>query len=98
MSDPTATCGVTVLNRQGLHARPAHMLVEAASRYACEVEVIKGNEAVDGKSILSVLTLGAECGTELTIRASGPDADEAVRVIAEMFARKFRKEGSSEEE
>lgn len=80
---------VIVKNPEGLHARPAHMLAKLAGTFSSQIEIIKAGEPVDGKSILSILTLGAEHGTELTVSAIGPDAEEAVGAIAHLFESEF---------
>ena len=90
MSDDSLTQEVTVTNEQGLHARPADLLVREASRYESTIEIIKETERVDAKSILSVLTLGATKGTKLIIEASGPDASEALRALMQMFQEGFK--------
>lgn len=76
-------------NPQGLHARPADLFVKLANRFDSRVEVVKGNERVDGKSILAILTLAAENGTELLIEAVGTQADEAVEALADLVRRNF---------
>jgi phosphotransferase system HPr (HPr) family protein len=80
---------VTIVNPQGLHARPADMFVRLAKRYEAEVQIGKDNQYVDGKSILSILTLAAEQGTELVIGAKGTDADEAATALAELVEAGF---------
>ena len=80
---------VTILNPQGLHARPAEMFVSLATKFAAKIDVLKDDESVDGKSILGVLTLLAEQGTELTIRATGPDAAEATTALRELVMSGF---------
>lgn len=89
MGDVTATTTVTVINPQGLHARPAEMFVKRASQFRSRIEVIKDGECVDGKSILGILTLFAVQGTQLSIRATGDDAPEALQALAELFAEGF---------
>lgn len=89
MAENSSTRVVTVDNSQGLHARPARLLVNLAAQYNCEIEVIRDGEAVDGKSILGILTLGAEHGVQLTLRATGPDADAALDALEELFATGF---------
>lgn len=86
---------VTVINPEGLHARPAYMFVELATKYDARVEVVKDQERIDGKSILSILTLGAEQGTKLSLEATGPDAEDAVTELARLFEEGFpgRKNG-----
>lgn len=89
MSSTVITRTVTVRNPQGLHARPADMLVRQASRFGAEIMLDKEGCRVDCKSILSLLTLGAECGTQMSLSAEGDDAEEAVAVIAELFDNGF---------
>lgn len=83
------SCFVTVRNPQGLHARPADLFVRRASQFESRIDLIKDGERVDGKSILGVLTLVAEQGTELKIEARGPDADRAVAALVELFEKDF---------
>lgn len=87
---------VTVCNPQGLHARPADMFVRLAVQYASHIEIVKDGERYNGKSILALLTLAAEQGTELVLQADGPDAEEALVALAELFGRGFDEMGSSE--
>jgi phosphocarrier protein len=69
------------------------MFARTASRFSSSIEVVKGGERVDGKSILSILTLVAEQGTELSIEANGPDAQDALRALVELVERGFEEEG-----
>jgi phosphotransferase system HPr (HPr) family protein len=87
--DATAIRQITVMNPQGFHARPAHLFVKLATSFPCHVEIVKGNEVINGKSILDLLTLGAGNGTTLTLRASGPDADAAVEALARLVEGGF---------
>ena len=80
---------VTVTNPQGLHARPADMFVRLAMQFESTVEIIREGDRFDGKSILSLMTLAAEQGTQLLLQADGPDADEALEALAELFGRGF---------
>ena len=80
---------VTVINPQGFHARPAHLFVKMASSFQAQVQILKGNEVINGKSILDLLTLGAGNGTTLTLRANGPDAQEAVEALARLIEGGF---------
>ena len=89
MADGKISRTVVVTNPQGLHARPADLFVKLASQYQAIIEVIKDGERVDGKSILAILTLAAVQGTELTIEASGPDAEVALHALSELVARNF---------
>ena len=84
-------CSQTVIvqNPQGLHARPANLLAREASRFESRIDVIRGNERVDGKSILSILTLGAEHGAQLSIEAHGPDAQAAIAALVKLIESDF---------
>ncbi len=85
MSSTVITRIVTVRNPQGLHSRPASALVLEASRHDAAISLEKNGYRVDCKSILSLLTLGAECGTQMELSAEGTDAEQAVTLIAELF-------------
>lgn len=89
MADETVTLKVVVSNPQGLHARPAELFVKTAGQFQAQVEVVKDNQRVDGKSILNVLTLGAVEGTELQLEATGPDAQSVLDALAELFKDNF---------
>ncbi|NND96613.1 MAG: HPr family phosphocarrier protein [Pirellulaceae bacterium] len=89
MSNTPLTRIVTVRNPQGLHARPADSLVRLASTFESTIMIGKGGELVDCKSILSLLTLGAEQGTELLISADGGDAESALQAIEGLFDAGF---------
>ncbi|MEM9644588.1 MAG: HPr family phosphocarrier protein [Planctomycetota bacterium] len=80
---------VTVVNPQGLHARPADLIVRTASKFSCNILIGKAGELVDCKSILSLLTLGATQGTELSISAQGDDAETAIAEIGALFEAGF---------
>ena len=86
-----------VSNPQGLHARPADLFVKTASKFTARVEVNKNGELVDGKSILSILTLAAVQGTELVIQAEGSDSAAAVQALAELFEQEFLDESATEQ-
>ena len=82
-----------IKNRIGLHARPAAMLVETANRFASDIRVSMANgKEVNAKSILGVLSLDATCGVEVTIRAVGADAQDAMKAILELFDSEFSTE------
>jgi phosphocarrier protein HPr len=72
---------VTILNKQGLHARPATALVNTASTYKSDIFISRDEKKVNGKSILGLLVLAAEHGAKLTIEADGPDEKEAVEAL-----------------
>src|SRR5262245_8180003 len=73
---------IVITNPQGLHMRPITAFVELAVTYQSDVCVIKGDERFNGKSPLSLLGLGAEKGTELTLEVVGPDQDVAIEALA----------------
>jgi phosphocarrier protein HPr len=80
---------VEIVNRHGLHARPAMQLVETASRFDSAIEVSNGSIAVDAKSIMAVLTLAATKGTVLTIVADGDDAADACEAMVTLVSDGF---------
>jgi phosphocarrier protein len=80
---------VQVLNKNGVHARPAAEIVKAAARFKSDITIVRDDLEVNGKSIMGVMMLAAECGATLTLRASGPDDEAAVGAIADLIAAKF---------
>ena len=80
---------ITIINRLGLHARAAARFVEVASRFQAEVQVIRGEREVNGKSIMGVMMLAAARGTRLTLEAHGEDAGEAVAALERLVAERF---------
>ena len=80
---------LTIVNAQGLHARPCHAIVSTAMGYPCELRLVSGDREVNGKSILELMTLQAAQGTELEVRAWGQDADGLVAKLVELFAGGF---------
>ncbi len=83
---------VTVLNRQGVHARPSAAFVKLASQHPCEVIIEKDGETINGKSIMGLLMLAAGPGSKLTIICEGPDAEKALAKLVELVASKFGEE------
>jgi len=91
--DGTVEKALVVENKYGLHARPATRFVEAASRFNCEVVLLKDGEEVNGKSIMGLMMLGAEKGAELTIRCFGADdAEECLQALIRLIESKFGEE------
>ncbi len=80
---------VQIQNRSGLHTRPAATIVKMAAAYRSEFFIVKDGFRINGKSIIGVMTLAAEKGSELTLEFDGVDEDEACREISEYFARGF---------
>lgn len=83
---------MTIINRLGLHARPAAMFVRVASRHRCDIWVAKEGEEISGKSIMGLMMLAAGPGSKLTIHASGADATAAIAEIEALVKRKFDEE------
>ena len=83
---------VTIINKYGLHARPAMQFVETANQYRSKIEVSNGKLAVDAKSIMSMMRLAATKGTVLKIVADGEDAAEAVEVLVGLVKSGFDEE------
>ena len=88
----TKEAQVQVVNRAGLHARPAAELVKIAGGFRSEIHVEKGGLQVNGKSIMGVLMLAAEQGSTLRFTATGPDADDALTALTELVQRGFEEE------
>ena len=80
---------IEIRNKLGLHARAAAKLVHTAARFKCDIKIRKGEEEVDGKSILGILLLAAGRGTVITIKANGDDEAEAVEAIEKLIDAKF---------
>ena len=81
---------VAVRNKNGLHARPSSVLAENALRFPdTAIAIQKGDLEVDAKSIMELLLLEAAHGTELTLVASGPQAEEAIGTLVDLFEREF---------
>ena len=85
----TAEKPVRLVNEQGLHMRPADLVVRMANSFSSEIQLHKGDQLADAKSILSILTLAANQGTELRIVANGDDAEKAVDALVELISSGF---------
>ena len=79
----------TIVNQEGLHARPAAKIVRLASQFESEIELVKDGFDVNGKSIMGVMMLAAECGSTLQIRARGDDSSAAVEALVELVRNRF---------
>jgi len=82
----------TILNKLGIHARPAAQFVKTANRFQADVFVEKDGEEVDGKSIMGLMMLAAGHGSVIWVSADGPDADDALSALGELIARKFEED------
>jgi phosphocarrier protein HPr len=80
---------IEIKNKLGLHARAAAKLVHAAARFKSDIKIRKGDEEVDGKSILGILLLAAGRGTTIHLKADGPDERDALDAIEKLFEDKF---------
>lgn len=98
MNDQIVRREVVITNEQGLHARPAQLLARLALQYESIIEFIRDSQRVDAKSILHLLTLGADQGTELIIEAKGPDAEEALNAIARLVENEFASDETMSQE
>ena len=80
---------VQIVNKNGLHARPAAEIVKLAAKFKSEITVVKDDLDVNGKSIMGVMMLAAEHGSEITIRAEGDDAEQALDALTTLVSNKF---------
>jgi phosphocarrier protein len=80
---------IEIKNKLGLHARAAAKLVHTAARYKSDIKIRKGEEEVDGKSILGILLLAAGRGSVIAVKANGEDETAAIDGIQELIDRKF---------
>ena len=81
---------VTLSSENGLHARPATKFVETALKFSSDISIAKDGVVVNGKSIIEILTLAAEQGTQLIITASGSDAEEAIETLIKLVKKGFK--------
>jgi phosphocarrier protein len=81
-----------IVNKLGLHARPAAKVSQLAGRFRAEVWMSKGSRRINAKSIMGVMMLAAARGTTLVIEASGPDEDQAAQALADLIASGFGEE------
>ena len=80
---------VTIANRNGLHLRPAGLFAELAGSFKSDVSLVRDGDRVDGKSIMSIVTLAAQQGTELSIEVQGEDASAALEALVELVSSGF---------
>jgi phosphocarrier protein HPr len=83
---PVVSKSIVVKNKQGLHARPAALFVQVANKFDARVTVTYNDEKVNGKSIMGILMLGAEQGTEIGIEADGKDAENALAELEKIIS------------
>lgn len=80
---------VQIVNKNGLHARPAAEIVKLAAKFQSDITIVKDDLDVNGKSIMGVMMLAAEHGSTILLRAEGPDADAALDALATLVGNKF---------
>jgi phosphocarrier protein HPr len=83
---------VSIKNRAGIHARPAALIVQTASKYASKLWLEKGGDKINAKSIMGIITLGASYGTPIRILAEGADEESAAAAIKALFESRFEEE------
>lgn len=84
---------ITIENPLGLHARPAAIFVQTASRFASEIHVARGNIRVNGKSIMGIMMLAAEQGAEIVVEVEGEDAEECLEALTAVLSADLEKGG-----
>ena len=88
----TVTKQLTVINRLGIHARPAALFVKVAGKFTSQIMVEKDGETINGKSIMGLMMLAAAQGSKLTLTADGTVAEAAVAALEELFQKKFNED------
>ena len=92
MTDETCRATLEIVNKLGLHARAAVLLVQASARYDARVTVSKDGQEVDGRSIMGVMMLAAEQGSAIEVTTRGPQAREALAAIRELVEARFNED------
>jgi phosphotransferase system HPr (HPr) family protein len=98
MAESSVYKTVTVINRQGIHARPAHALATLAGSFQANIEIVREGVIADAKSILAIMTLAAERGTELLLRATGDDAQQAIAALEQLILTGFGEDEDKNQE
>jgi phosphocarrier protein HPr len=80
---------ITIINKLGLHARASAKFVSTASKYQSQIEVIKGSQTINGKSIMGVMLLAASQGTEITLNIDGPDEEHMTEALVALINNRF---------
>jgi phosphocarrier protein len=80
---------IEIVNSLGLHARPAAQFVRLAAGYASDIELVRDDMSVNGKSIMGVMMLAAECGSRVVVRATGHDEEAAVTALEQLIRNGF---------
>ena len=80
---------ITIENKTGIHARPASIFVQTATKFKSKIQLQAKGKTIDAKSILMIMSMGLVKGTEVTIIADGPDEAEAVKALKDLIDSKF---------
>ena len=83
---------LTILNRLGLHARPAAQIVQTAAGFASDIQLTKDQVTINAKSIMGVMMLAAEFGSTIQLTIQGPDEAQAMQTLEQLFNNKFNEE------
>lgn len=83
---------LTVLNRAGIHARPAALIAQTANKFSCEATMVKDDAEINAKSIMGVISMAAGYNTKITLKTDGPDEVQCADAIAQLFENKFEEE------
>lgn len=81
-----------IINRLGIHARPAALIAQTAAQFSCEIKLKKDNVTIDAKSIMGVMMLAAECGSTIRVITNGSDEQQAADALKHLFENKFNEE------
>ncbi len=89
MSQTTVSRTVVLSNRAGLHLRAAMLIAKTVRQFAAQVSIVKSHQRVEATDMLQIISLGAECGAELGIEATGQDADQVIEALGRLFSDNF---------
>ena len=84
---------IVIENPLGLHARPAAVFVQMAARFSSEIQVVRGDIRVSGKSIMGIMMLAAEQGAEIVVEVEGEDAEECINALSAVLSADLEKDG-----
>ena len=89
---PVVEISLVIMNKVGLHLRPAGLLVQTAARFQSKITVRFGDKAANAKSIMGVMKLGVSVGDTIIVQAEGEDAEQAIAALADLVRRNFDEE------
>jgi len=93
MNEHTVEATVMILNKMGLHARPASQLARLATQFEATITVHQADKSADAGSVLGLMMLESQQGKSVRIEVSGPDASEALDAVVKLISQKFNEEG-----